>query len=544
MTTHGKTMEGRVAIRKLAPAAPALATAAVGTVGRVVAGKAAKEAAKTAAKKTFVDKVKDSAAQQAGKNLANAPKNLADSAGEKIAEQNRQAQASMEQRGQQMAEKAKQGSQITTGEPMDMSWQMLKAWSWAGGFEGLDKKSIIEHAKKTKTHVGNRDIGHYHDRFNKRYKQGQEMPKGAEGLTPHDLAMAYLDLIVDKHPDLLSQMNEKQRVPNKNKPDNFPGVTFPLLTTDEPIESQVETDKGQQHRGYHPVFAVGHDHDEKSDKPKANILTVGDGNIGANNRQTIPITHLSNLYTHQHYPLFTENEYHSDYSGDSPPAGQRQGISQQQRNKNILQSQADKRHFEGDFMEPINFKQMQQEGLGRSMKQKDAEQRVQAVNPYANQSTNPLTAETGSRLRRDYERHLAEQQSLQAEEEKEKEVQPPMHLGNGLYLWERNYYGGVGYPPLPPEASALIQTGEPMNLAWRMLKGELQLPHQITEALRGDIQTLDRQHKMTDTNEGTLIENIHPDMENVVKLLADKHFEDMPKTVERPTVPIFHGLYH
>jgi len=89
-----------------------------------------------------------------------------------------------------------------------------------------------------------------------------------------------------------------------------------------------------------------------------------------------------------------------------------------------------------------------------------------------------------------------------------------------------------------------ITTGEPMNLAWRMLKGELQLPHQITEALRGDLQTLDRQHKMTDTNEGTLIENIHPDMENVVKLLADKDFEDLPKTVKRPTVPLFHGQFH
>lgn len=194
-------MRGRVAIRKLEPVTTAaLATAAAGTVGRVVAGKAAKGAAKTAAKQTFVDKVKDSAAQQAGKNLANAPKNLAESAGEKVAEQNRQAQASMEQRGQQMAEKAKHGSQITTGEPM--------------------------------------------------------------------------------------------------------------------------------------------------------------------------------------------------------------------------------------------------------------------------------------------------------------------------------------------------------NLAWRMLKGELQLPHQITDALRSDLTTLDRAHKMTDTNEGTLIENIHPDMENVVKLLADKHFEDMPKTIERPTVPLFHGQFH
>lgn len=443
-----------------------------------------------------------------------------------------------------MAEKAKHGSQITTGEPMDMSWQLLKAWSWAGGFEGLDKKSIIEHAKKTKTHVGNRDIGHYHDRFNKRYKQGQEMPKGAEGLTPHDLAMAYLDLILQKHPDLLSQMNEKQRAPNNTDPDNFPGLTFPLLTTDEPIESQVESDRGEMHTGYHPVFAVGHDHNEKFDDPKAHIVTVAGRNIGAGNRQTIPVTHVSNLFSHEHYPLFTEEEYHLDYSGDSPPLGQRQGISQQQRNKNILQSQADKRHFEGDFMQPIDFEEMQAQGLGRSMKPADAEQRVQALSPYADDFTNPLIAMPESKVRRDYERHLAQQQSLQEEEEKEKEVQAPTPLGGGMYVWQGNYYGGLGQPPLPPEASALIQTGEPMNLAWRMLKGELQLPHQISSALHDDIMTLDRQHKMTDTNEGTLIENIHPDMENVVKLLADKDFEDLPKTVKRPTVPLFHGQFH
>ena len=530
-------MRGRVAIRKLEPVTTtALATAAAGTVGRVVAGKAAKGAAKQAAKQTFVDKVKDSAAQQAGKNLANAPKNLAESAGEKVAEQNRQAQASMEQRGQQMAEKAKHGSQITTGEPMDMSWQMLKAWSWAGGFEGLDKKSIIEHAKKTKTHVGNRDIGHYHDRFNKRYKQGQEMPKGAEGLTPHDLAMAYLDLILQKHPDLLSQMNEKQRAPNNTDPDNFPGLTFPLLTTDEPIESQVESDRGEMHTGYHPVFAVGHDHDEKFDDPKAHIVTVAGRNIGAGNRQTIPVTHVSNLYSHEHYPLFTENEYHLDYSGDSPPAGQRQGISQQQRNKNIIQSQADKRHFEGDFMQPIDFEEMQAQGLGRSMKPADAEQRVQALSPYADDFTNPFIAQTDGRLRRDYERYLAQQAEAQAREQAQAAI-PRIQPGPipGMV-----YFNGR----LMNEADVPVQTGEPMNLAWRMLKGELQLPHQISSALHDDIMTLDRQHKMTDTNEGTLIENIHPDMENVVKLLADKDFEDLPKTVKRPTVPLFHGQFH
>ena len=89
-----------------------------------------------------------------------------------------------------------------------------------------------------------------------------------------------------------------------------------------------------------------------------------------------------------------------------------------------------------------------------------------------------------------------------------------------------------------------VQTGEPMDLAWRMLKGELQLPHQITEALRDDLSTLDRAHKMTDTNEGTLIENIHPDMENVVKLLAEKHLGDLTPTMQRPVMPLFHSPFH
>ena len=100
------------------------------------------------------------------------------------------------------------------------------------------------------------------------------------------------------------------------------------------------------------------------------------------------------------------------------------------------------------------------------------------------------------------------------------------------------------YGKLMNEADVPVETGEPMNMAWRMLKGELQLPHQITEALRSDLSTLDRAHKMTDTNEGTLIENIHPDMENVVKLLAEKHLGDLTPTMQRPVMPLFHSPFH
>ena len=45
----------------------------------------------------------------------------------------------MEQRGQQMAEKAKAGSQITTGEPMDMAWRILKAKELKDFFTGIPR---------------------------------------------------------------------------------------------------------------------------------------------------------------------------------------------------------------------------------------------------------------------------------------------------------------------------------------------------------------------------------------------------------------------
>lgn len=129
---------------------------------------------------------------------------------------------------------------------------------------------------------------------------------------------------------------------------------------------------------------------------------------------------------------------------------------------------------------------------------------------------------------------------------------PPMRTENSVPRYENeSYYQTADHFHRYPQVQVdefnrryNIQQGEPMNLTWRMLKGELQLPHQITDALRNDLTTLDRAHKMTDTNEGTLIEGIHPDMEHVVKLLAEKHMGDMTPTKQRPVMPLFHGPHH
>ena len=81
-----------------------------------------------------------------------------------------------------------------------------------------------------------------------------------------------------------------------------------------------------------------------------------------------------------------------------------------------------------------------------------------------------------------------------------------------------------------------LKKSEPMDLAWALLKGELQLPLRLGEKIREDVMALDRQHKMVDNPDGTLIQNIHPDMENVVKLLtnmeADK--QPVPTRLSRP----------
>ena len=117
-------MSRRVAIRKM-PALGPLALAAGKFVGRGLlvgagfgAGKKLMGGSKEKdtqqeANSSFTDKV-----QERGKQAA--------SDGAAYAQAQQASQQQMEQRGQQMAEKAKAGSQINTGEAMDMSWRLLK----------------------------------------------------------------------------------------------------------------------------------------------------------------------------------------------------------------------------------------------------------------------------------------------------------------------------------------------------------------------------------------------------------------------------------
>ena len=132
----------------MSKAVPALALRAVGgmVARKVMGGKDDEEGS------GVMDKVKGAA-----------------KSGAAYAQAQQASQQRMEERGQQMADKAKTGSQIATGEAMDMSWQMLKAWSFVPGFDAFDKELVINHAKKGKLkHVSNHDLGHHEMRFNQR----------------------------------------------------------------------------------------------------------------------------------------------------------------------------------------------------------------------------------------------------------------------------------------------------------------------------------------------------------------------------------------
>jgi hypothetical protein len=91
--------------------------------------------------------------------------------------------------------------------------------------------------------------------------------------------------------------------------------------------------------------------------------------------------------------------------------------------------------------------------------------------------------------------------------------------------------------------SANKQKSEPMDLAWELLtKGSVELHHneELPQEFIDDIMMLDRTHKMTPTNNGTLIEDIDPFMQRTIQLMAENYKEENPTVVEPRNQHLFH----
>jgi hypothetical protein len=84
---------------------------------------------------------------------------------------------------------------------------------------------------------------------------------------------------------------------------------------------------------------------------------------------------------------------------------------------------------------------------------------------------------------------------------------------------------------------------EPMDLAWELLaKGSVELHHneELPQEFIDDVMMLDRTHKMTPTNNGTLIEDIDPFMHRTIQLMAENYKEENPTVVEPRNQHLFH----
>ena len=131
------------------PIAPIVAGAA-----RAVATQAGRQALAQGAKETAkkVGKV----AVQAGNTKAGqalTAGQIASNVGEQAANRQQMQQQNMMNQNQQMAQAAKAGSEIRTGEPMDILWDLMKAWKWDAKWNDSQIDNIKAQMKeRKKTH--------------------------------------------------------------------------------------------------------------------------------------------------------------------------------------------------------------------------------------------------------------------------------------------------------------------------------------------------------------------------------------------------------
>jgi len=143
----------------------------------------------------------------------------------------------------------------------------------------------------------------------------------------------------------------------------------------------------------------------------------------------------------------------------------------------------------------------------------------------------------------------AENQKTIEEETKEQAFQEqPVEVKQmgGMYFVTDPAYG---YNQSMMDYQQLIEGGydkylksNPFDLAWQMLfKESVELHHdeELPSEFVDDVMMLDRTHKMTPTNNGTLIDNIDPFMHRTIELMAQNFKEENP-VEEKPQSMMFY----
>ncbi|MFZ9078103.1 MAG: hypothetical protein ACO23H_06170 [Alphaproteobacteria bacterium] len=512
---------------------PGIGTAIGGAVGGAIGArlgdKATDKAGETDSNQTFTDKVKSR-----GKAAAEA--------GAAYAQANRQAQQRMADQNMQMAEKAKAGSQINTGEAMDMSWRLLKDMYFTPQFQTPEyaqaRQRIIDQA------IENMQRQQY---FGEQ-QHGKIRAGMVEGLTPNE-RNEYKDeddrYIEPRHP--IDYMYDQEH----SDPKKFPGMynipAHQMLNaagnfvnfSDLPdwrenqkmraivpnlFERRKDGSQSKRLENYTPVLQDAFNQPSLRSTLSEDMKKVKEGAVTVSPHSFMQ----RNLNRKDDMLAITQQKLQQEREEREKRRLEARAAEEEEKKKKIATILEEKQQGQKDER---NRKAANTRAANKERGIEEEKQKIQ------------LSAEETKQERSGF---------LDTDEGKEIAAKFSNFMGQpGMYMYDGKELSPQRRRTLPIMEQAvfnqLVKRGilksSPMDLAWLMLKGELQLPHQITEALRGDLSTLDRAHKMTDTNEGTLIENIHPDMENVVKLLAEKHLGDMTPTMQRPIMPLFHAPF-
>jgi hypothetical protein len=513
---------------------PGVGTVLGGIAGAVLGGKAG---GKVGDALTGGENITEANNQQSFTDKIKARGKAAADAGAAYAQANQQAQQRMEERGQAMADKAKAGSQIATGEAMDMSWRLLKDVYFGQEFQNPQyaqaRQQIIDAAienmqnnpfKQPNQH-GKIGAGMVED-IPEEYYRGEIQGKKHYADSRGDISTVRFpsDYMYDQEHSDPKRFPGMHNIPAhqllnalggfvdySNLP-NWKGQTSVRAALPNLIERRKSGSHSKQLTGYTPLL------EEMASPALVTTLTDKMNEAKGGARRVLPHEIMQpNLERGQSMLARTQE------------------VNRERREKEQAQKDARAKQLE----EEREAKEEEERAAGREKADKAIAAQKQTSKDKAQatrEQTKQQNVEANIRdIKLSAEQTKQEREGfLDTDEGKMMASRFSTIPGAGVHTFDNQMITN------PTQMLSVFE----MDMAWRMLKGELQLPHQITEALRGDLTTLDRAHKMTDTNEGTLIENIHPDMENVVKLLAEKHLGDLTPTMQRPVMPLFHSPFH
>lgn len=382
------------------------------------------------------------------------------------ADKRQQANQQSMQNNQAMAEKAKANSEIKTGEPMNMSWRLLKDWHWNGELSPRERKAIVERARMARkkgnhAHMESVPSEHHDDQFAERYHPHQKMPLDAAGLDPHEIATAMGDMYLENHPELKQALDEELPHPADPNQTNTPSMVFHALRTDNPkISNNTLWDS------YSPVIT----RPSAFSRPQVHTAINSPAGRGSGKRHTIRISSVRD-YPHS-YPEHN-NSLPSKFNLVEPLSnvknmGEPVEAAKLRRDYRIRQLGAGEEKWRNKILDVEGGKSdkieedviTQLAGQSRIIEQQDAK--------AAKQRAIEAEKEQASAAKEQGELTVTQNEYMPgfynvtdpAYDIRGKMIGPGMHdVGEG-YDYYHNHF----------QNQQNVQTGEPMDLAWRLLK--------------------------------------------------------------------------